>query len=209
MVTAPQISDFIALVAPGFVAVEVFRSAYPAKTRSDKSNLYLYVVYSLICATILSLLSHHSSISSFSLQVPAKGSSFYPFLLLAVGWLVGQACIFCYWIRHLIPRKCDSLRWLRPDPQSTWNRINDDLDDQWVYVFLKDGSIYVGQIRFWNFDPDSPNQDFFLDRARRVDERLDPRGQKSAKWKERYLVETGVYISTAEVSRIEFQGSYV
>jgi len=208
MVSASQVSDFIALVAPGFIAVEVFRSAYPVKTRSDKSNLYLYVVYSLICASILSLLSQYSSNSLLGLTVPSKGSSFYPVVLLVVGWLVGQGCIIYYRGRHQLSKKSRHLSWLRPDPQSTWNRIHNDFEKQWAYVFLKDGSVYLGYIRFWNFDPDSQNQDFFLASARRVDESLDLRGRKSSEWKERYLIGTGVYISTSEVSRIELHDSF-
>jgi hypothetical protein len=208
MVSASQVADFIALVAPGFIAVEVFRSAYPVKTRSDKSNLYLYVVYSLICASILSLLSQHSSISVLGLKVPSRGTAFYPVVLLVVGWLVGQGCIIYYWSRHRLSKTCRHLSWLRPDPQNTWNRINSDFDKQWAYVFLKDGSVYLGYIRFWNFDPDSQTQDFFLGSARRVDESMDIRGRKSPKWKERYLIGTGVYINTSEVSRIELHTSF-
>ena len=99
MVSASQISDFIALVAPGFIAVEIFRSAYPVKTRSDKSNLFLYVLYSLVCASILALLSQVDTSSVLGLKIPSKGSSLYPVVLLSVGWIVGQLCTFLYWIR--------------------------------------------------------------------------------------------------------------
>jgi len=206
MVSVSQVSGFIALIAPRFIAVEVFRSAYPVKSRSDKSNLYLYVLYSLICASILSSLSRLDPSSLLGSKFPSKGTSLYPLVLLGVGWVVGQACILSYRFRFQLSKKCHLLRWLRPDPQTIWNRINQDMDEQWAYVFLKDGAVYLGYIRFWNFDPDSRSQDFFLDRARRVDECLDFKGRKSSEWRERYIIDTGVYISTAEVSRIELHG---
>lgn len=206
MVSASQVSDFIALVAPGFIAVEIFRSAYPVKTRSDKSNLFLYVLYSLVCASILALLSQVDTSSVLGLKIPSKGSSLYPVVLLSVGWIVGQLCTFLYWIRFHASKQVRFLKWVRPDPQSIWNRVNQDFDGQWAYVFLKDGSVYLGYVQFWSYDPDSSSQDFFMDRARRVDERLDMRGSKTSEWKERYMIETGVYISTSEVSRIEFHG---
>jgi hypothetical protein len=206
MISASQASDVVALVAPGFIAIEVFRSAYPVKTRSDKSDVYLYVIYSLVSASLLSLLSHHQPASLLGFSVPSKGTPLYPLVLLAVGWLVGQGCVIYYWSRYQLSKKFRRLAWLRPDPQTTWNRVNQDLSHQWAYIFLKDGSVYLGYIRFWNFDPDSQSQDFFLDNARRVDERLDIRGQKTPEWTERYLVSTGVYISTSEVSRIELHG---
>ncbi len=137
-------------------------------------------------------------------KIPPKGSSLYPVVLLSVGWIVGKACAFLYWTRFQASKQVRFLKWVRPDPQSIWNRVNQDFDGQWADVFLNDGSFYLGYVQFWSYDPDSSSQDFFMKRARLVDERLDMRGSKTSEWKERYMIETGIYISTSEVSRIEF-----
>jgi hypothetical protein len=205
MISSTQLADYLSLIAPGFIAIEVFRSAYPVKTRNDKSNLYLYVVYSLVAGVVLGLAYRLPSTFLFGYGIPSKSSAFYPFVLLGVGWLVGQACILYYNIRFWLSKRVGVLQGLRPDPQTTWNRLNSDLNDRWAIVFLKDSSVYMGRIRYWNFDPDAKSQDFFLDSASRVDERLDMRGKPTA-WKERYSVSCGIYIDTSDVSRIELHG---
>jgi hypothetical protein len=205
MISSAQLADFLSLIAPGFIAIEVFRAEYPVKTRNDKSNLYLYVVYSLLADVLLALAYRLPPGLFFGHGIPSKGSIFYPLVLLAVGFLVGQACILCYRFRFWLSRRAVVFKGLRPDPQTTWYRINSDLRDRWAIVFLKDGSVYLGLIKYWNFDPDSRSQDFFLESASRVDESLDMRGKPKA-WKDRYFVSCGVYIDLSEVSRIELHG---
>jgi hypothetical protein len=205
MISSSQLADFLSLIAPGFIAIEVFRSEYPIKTRNDKSNLYLYVVYSLIAGVLLALAYRLPSSLLFGHGIPSKGSVFYPFVLLAVGLLVGHACIQWYRLRFWLSKRAAIFKNLRPDPQTTWNRLNSDLKDRWAIVFLRDGSVYMGLIKYWNFDPDARSQDFFLECASRVDESLDIY-EKPKAWKERYSVSCGVYIDTSEVSRIELHG---
>ena len=205
MISSAQLADFLSLIAPGFIAIEVFRSEYPVRTRNDNSNLYLYVVYSLIAGVLLGLAYRLPSNLFFGHGIPSKGSIFSPFVLLAVGLLVGQACILYYRLRFWLSSRAAVFKRLRPDPQTTWNRINSDLKNRWAFVFLKDGSVYLGLIKYWNFDPDARSQDFFLESASRVDEDLNLRGKPKA-WKDRYSVSCGVYIDLSEVSRIELHG---
>ena len=205
MISTSQLADFLSLVAPGFIAIEVFRSEYPVKTRNDKSNLYLYVVYSLISGVLLALAYRLPPVFFFGLGIPPRGSIFYPFVLLAVGYLVGLACIFYYRLRFWLSKQAAVFNRLRPDPQTTWNRVNSDLKDRWAIVFMEDGSAYLGLIKYWNFDPDARSQDFFLESASRIDESVDMRGKPKA-WKDRYSVSCGVYIDLSEVSRIELHG---
>jgi hypothetical protein len=62
-------------------------------------------------------------------------------------------------------------------------------------VYLDDGSIYLGWIKDFTFDPDADDNDFLLADAKRVDDQL----------AEKYAVTgRGVYLNTRNVKRIEF-----
>ena len=78
MISSAQLADFVSLIAPGFIAIEVFRSAYPVKTRNDKSNLYLYVVYSLIAGVLLALAYRLPPGLFFGLGIPSREQHLLP-----------------------------------------------------------------------------------------------------------------------------------
>ena len=206
MISTSQLADFLSLVAPGFIAIEVFRSEYPVKTRNDKSNLYLYVVYSLISGVLLALAYRLPPSSSSGLgSRPGEAyftRSFSSPLVILLDWLVSFTIDYVFGCQS---RPQSLIGYVLTDPQTTWNRVNSDLKDRWAIVFMKDGSAYLGLRKYWNFDPDARSQDFFLESASRIDESVDMRGKPKA-WKDRYSVSCGVYIDLSEVSRIELHG---
>jgi hypothetical protein len=142
MISSSQLANFFSLAAPGFIAIEAFRSAYPVKTRKDKSSPYPYAVYSLAAEVILRLAYRLPPTFFLGHGIPSKSSAFYPFVILGVGWLVEQACILYYGIRFWLSKRVGVLRALRPDPQTTLNRLNSDLGDRWAIVFLGQLRIY-------------------------------------------------------------------
>jgi len=73
-------------------------------------------------------------------------------------------------------------------------KVNRPSND-YAVVYVDDGSIYLGWIKDYTFDPDAEDNDFLLADAKRVDEQL----------KELYSITgRGVYLSTRNVKRIEF-----
>ncbi len=115
--------------------------------------------------------------------------------LLSAAVLVAFVRAGLHWIRFRVGIRWSWLGCIVPDPQSTWARVNQSSNTDWAVVFLADGSMYVGWIDQYTFNPNVENQDFLLGQARRVEEDLT----------EKYTVSgIGVYLNTRDVKRIEF-----
>lgn len=160
--------EIVLYVIPGFVANETYKAFYPVRDRGQFPQLaWSVAVGVLVTTTVLSIDGRWYSIT----------------LAPSPGHMPG--------IGSLVP----TLSWLSPDPQSIWVQVNRPSNQDWAVVFLRDGSVYLGYIKRYRFDPEEADQDFLLSFARRVDDNL----------KIVYEIPgQGVYLNTRDVIRIEF-----
>jgi hypothetical protein len=191
---AEHIVEFFLYVMPGFVALQLYRSKYPAKKLSES----LQVAWSLIYGVILAGLVHWIDDRFLHgwLLTSAPGFPTFRFImaLMIFGLLGGAALIAVHWGRFEVARRFPRCAGLAPDPQSIWAKINRPSND-YAVVYLDDGSIYLGWVKDFTFDPDAEDNDFLLADAKRVDDQL----------KTQYVVTgRGVYLNTRNVKRIEF-----
>jgi hypothetical protein len=117
-------------------------------------------------------------------------------VLFAIGFAAGRFWILLRYLRFKLPEWFPLREKIAPEHeryQSVWPLMAYSPD--WAVVFLNDGSIYMGKIDYFTFDPNADNQDFRLVNARRVNENLE----------EMYSVTgVGVYLNTKDITRIEF-----
>lgn len=192
-------SGLLAVVVPGVVAVELFRVAYPAARRDWLSTLLWVAMWGAICAATAlwfdrAVFDGAAGVSA-SLSDGQLGVGFV-LTLLVTGLLAGGLRIATRSVRFFIARSLPALQWLRPDHPPVWVSANMPfVNDDWAVVYLHDGSIYLGWISQFGYDPRREHQDFVLQDARRLEEDLG----------ERYRVAgSGVYLNTQQVARIEY-----
>jgi hypothetical protein len=190
-----NIIEFIVYVIPGFLSIEVYRAAYPIKQKSEFSQ----IVWSILFGVLIVIIIKWSDINILHNQLFSDYSGIpgirYSLALLFGGLFLGLFRIGLHNLRYYLSRKCKKLERIAPDPQTIWATINNKTNKDWSVVYLNDGSIYLGYISKYTFDPDKDNQDFLLSKAKRVDDQL----------KEIYTITgIGVYLNTRDVKRIEF-----
>jgi Family of unknown function (DUF6338) len=191
---AEHLIDFLIYVMPGFLALQLFRSKYPARQLSD----FLQVAWSLIYGVILATLVRAADVRFLHgwLQSGAAGfpNPHFVMALVLAGFVGGIILIALSFARLEVAAQWSWLAWMAPDPQSIWAEVNRPSND-YAVVYVEDGSIYLGWIKDYTFDPDAENNDFLLADAKRVDEELT----------EKYpITGQGVYLNTRNVKRIEF-----
>jgi len=191
---AEHIVEFFLYVMPGFVALQFYRAKYPARQLSDS----LQIAWSLIYGVILAAFVRWVDDCCFHGWLQTKATGFPAFrlviALMVSGLLGGAILIAAAWCRFEVARRFPRWAGIEPDPQSIWAKINRPSND-YAVVYLDDGSIYLGWIKDFTFDPDADDNDFLLADAKRVDDQL----------AEKYAVTgRGVYLNTRNVKRIEF-----
>jgi len=187
--------EFIVYVIPGFLSIEIFRAAHPAKQKSEFAQIGWSILFGIFIVIIIKW-SDRNILNNqlFSDQSGIPGIR-YSFALLFGGFFLGLVRICFHNLRYYLSRRFKYLEKIAPDPQSIWAKINYKTNKNWAVVYLNDGSIYLGYISKYTFDPDKDNQDFLLSRAKRFDEHL----------QEKYIITgIGVYLNTRDVKRIEF-----
>jgi hypothetical protein len=186
---------FVLYVIPGFIALEVFRYAYPVKTRSD----FIIVTWSVVLGLSTSyglIWLNNTLLDNFFRFKPDElpGITFLLALILG-GALIGFLRIALRRLRTFLANAKPGLNRLNPDPRSIWHEVNQAKGEYWAVVFLDDTSIYLGYIQSFRSDPDLQDQDFLLSHASRVDNRL----------RVTYEIDgLGVYLNTRNVKRIEY-----
>ncbi len=189
------IIEFLLYIIPGFLSIELYRYFYPGKALAK----FNFVAWSLIYGIFIFSFVKYIDENCFNFYLNSSKEGFPDFKFISaiiVGGLVfGISKIIIHDLLFSISNKHENLRYLAPDPLSIWAKINQKNNDNWAVVFLNDGSIYMGYIGEYKFDPNSENQDFLLKDAKRIDDNLE----------EQYSVNgIGVYINTKDISRIEF-----
>lgn len=187
--------EFILYLAPGFIALELYRAVYPARERNQFAQITWSIIFGVVIFTFIKGVDEHYL--NYALHSKSTGFPAFRFIiaLFLSGLSVGCVRIVFHRLRFKISMLHTILKFMAPDPQSIWAKINERTNKDWAVVFLNDSSIYLGWISMYTYNPNVENQDFILTMAKRVDENL----------KTLYIVNgQGVYLNTKDVKRIEF-----
>lgn len=187
--------EFVVYVIPGFLAIEIYRAAYPVRERNEFYQIGWSILFGVIIVSFIKWID--SSYLNYYLKSEQTDSPTLPFLIsiLCSGLLLGIIRIYFHHFRIKLSLKYKLFASFAPDYQSIWAKINQSDNMDWAVIYLDDGAIYLGWITAYTFNPDIDNQDFLLKNAKRVDDNL----------KEIYAVNgSGVYLNTRDVKRIEF-----
>lgn len=190
-----EIIGLILYIAPGFLTMEVYHVFYPVRERNNFILSAWSIIYGVTVFTLVR--SIDSALLNNILQSNKKTFPTFPFIIILFffGILVGLFLVLINRFRFVISQKWPQFKVIAPDPRSTWAKMNQPSNEDWAVVFLDDGSIYLGWIKYYTFDPNADNQDFLLSHAKRVDEKLNIK----------YEIDGfGVYLNTKDVKRIEF-----
>jgi hypothetical protein len=186
--------EFLLFIIPGFVYVNTYRRFHPVAKETQFFEIANTTVFGILIYAIVVTLDKQA------LNLSLESNAAYPSVKF-VGVLLGLGIVFgvimhgFYELRFWLSRKYACLKWLSPVNQAIWETVNQKDVEDWAVVYLNDGSIYMGYVQSFSYNPNIEYQDFLLSKARRVDEEL----------KEKYLINgIGVYLNTRDINRIEF-----
>jgi len=190
-----NLAEFVLYIAPGFIAVEIYRRKHPAKERSTFTQIATSLVFALVILAGIKWIDNtwlcnwlHTNSDSFPDERLIVS-------LIVGGIIAGYLCVIQLKIRSLLAQRFDFLLWLASEPEAIWQKVNSPQNEDWAKVHLDDGSIYIGWISKYQADPNLNDQDFLLSRAKRINEDLS----------EKYIVNgCGVFMNTKNVKRIEY-----
>lgn len=187
--------EFVLYVIPGFLSVEIYRAVYPAKQKSEFAQVGWSILFSVFIVVAVKWIDKNVCNNQLYSNIQGFPGLRFTLALFTGGILVGLFRVLLHFIRFQLSQRFEFCKNISPDPQSIWAKINQPSNKGWAIVFLEDGSIYMGYISKYTFDPDKDDQDFLLSDAKRIDENLS----------EKYIVDgIGVYLNTRDVKRIEF-----
>jgi hypothetical protein len=190
-----HVAEFLVYAMPGFMALHVYRTVYPVKRLSE----FLQAAWSLIYGVVLAGLVRgvDEDYLSHALHSADEGFPRLPFILALVvaGLAWGLVLVGINKLRLLLSGRFQALRFIAPDVQSIWAKVNQNQATDWAVVYTVDGAVYMGWIKEFTYDPDADDNDFLLSKAKCVDENLDVKYEVDGQ---------GVYMNTRDVKRIEF-----
>jgi hypothetical protein len=167
-----HVAEFLVYAMPGFVALHLYRTVYPVKRLSE----FLQAAWSLIYGVVLAgcVRGVDEEYLGHGLHSTDEGFPRLAFILSLVvaGLAWGLILVSINKSRSLLSRKFPALRFIAPDVQSIWAKINQSQVTDWAVVYTADGAIYMGWIKEFTYDPDANDNDFLLSEAKRVDENL-------------------------------------
>ena len=193
-----DLGQFILYVLPGFIAYNTYEKYNPVRKQETFTRLATSLVYGILIYAAIGYLD--GAFLQHSLQ-DTNGSLPSIQLTLALmlgGFVLGYLQIGSHKLRTYLSRKHQCLGWLLEDSRPIWAIINSVNDEDWAVVYLKDGTIYLGWISQYSYDPDSEQQDFLLSEAKRVNDQLKPEWHVTGK---------GVYLTTDSIHKIEYLSS--
>ena len=190
--------EILIILLPGFIAVEIHRKFFPA----IKFRWLVYtgwvVINGVLVWSVLVWIDDRIYNTSWGL-LDGTGSVVGILLLVILGVVAGFIRIILRITGFRLAKNLNVLRWLKPEKGSVWMNVNEkNGGNEWVIVYLNDGSIYLGWVSQFANHPEQVNQEFVLQNARRLDEAH----------KQLYeIVGSGVYLNTRDVIRIEYWSS--
>ena len=193
-----NVSTVLLYALPGFLAVQLYRTFYPAKRQSQFEIIVHSLLHSFIIHVGLYYVACLLGLEYFTLS-PAQTSVAIikpqTILPLLVGGLVWGYLLIAYhrWIRvrlFFLPK---------PAPLAIWPIVatNAPKDDLWVLVCTKQGVRYFGWLAQHSFDPAAEDHDFLLRPAYRVD------SNHNDLYLTRNLLGGGVYLNTRDIESLE------
>lgn len=190
--------QLLMILLPGFIAVEIYRKFFPAV----KFRWLIYTGWVVINGVLIwsLLVSIEERIYNTSWGLLDGTGSFLGILFLFIlGVIAGLIRVVFRMTGFKLAKNLNVLRWLKPEKGSIWMNVNEkNGGNEWVIVYLSDGSIYLGWVSQFANHPERTNQEFVLQNARRLDEAH----------KQLYeIVGAGVYLNTRDVIRIEYWSS--
>lgn len=190
-----SLAEFILYITPGFIAIEVYRYYFPGKKRNSFTQIAQSVIWALVIINFIRFIDDTYLNNSLHSDQDGVPDAQFSIALLLGGFVFGFLGAYQLKIRSFLSSKYENLSWLSSQPDSIWQQINSTDIEDYVVVYLDDGSIYFGWISNYQADPNSEDQDFLLKAAKRIDD----------DFKELYLIDgIGVYLNTRDVKRIEF-----
>lgn len=190
-----HVAEFLVYAMPGFVALHLYRTVYPVKRLSE----FLQAAWSLIYGVVLAGFVRGVDAEYLGHRLHSADEGFprlaFILALVVVGLAWGLVLVSVNKSRSLLSGKFQVLRFIAPDVQSIWAKVNQSQVTDWAVVYAADGAVYMGWIKEFTYDPDADDNDFLLSKAKRVDENLTVQYEVDGQ---------GVYMNTRNVKRIEF-----
>ncbi|MCY4360865.1 MAG: DUF6338 family protein [Gammaproteobacteria bacterium] len=180
-------------LAPGFLAMQLYRVSYPAKRMSQFENVAWSIVHSFIILLGLAGTSWIFDNNDFNPFNLTRDASIQPktILVLLIGGVVWYLFLVGFYrLRKFIPFLPD------PDSQAIWPVVATHApdDELWALVRTKQGIYYFGWLDKYSFDPAAENHEFVLRPAYLLDAELAVR---------RDLKQGGVYLNTRDIESFE------
>jgi hypothetical protein len=136
-----HVAEFLVYAMPGFVALHVYRTVYPVKRLSE----FLQAAWSLIYGVVLAgvVRGVDEDYLSHGLHSADEGFPRLPFILALVlaGLAWGLALVGINKSRSLLSGRFAALRFIAPDVQSIWAKVNQKQATDWAVVYTADGAV--------------------------------------------------------------------
>jgi hypothetical protein len=189
-----NIAAILLYVLPGFLAWEIYYSYFPAKKKSDFGEIAWSIIISIALYTIVKITDSKLKLNLF------QDGSVFPrvrtiIILFILGAIFGAILIGIRTLRFYCANRFLTLSFVKPQEKSTWAAINSKKESSWACIKTTDGTMYLGYISLWKYDPNDTEYDLLLSQARKVDENLDTIYEISGE---------GVYIRSQNITTIEF-----
>ena len=181
-------------LAPGFLAMQLYRVRYPAKRMSQFESVAWSIIHSFIVLLGLagtSWIFDYKDLYLFNLTRDDAFIQPKTILILLVGGLVWYFFLIGFYrLRKLFPLLPD------PDSQVIWPVVANHAPENelWTLVRTKQGIHYFGWLDKYSFDPAVEHHEFVLRPAYLLDPDLSVR---------RDLKQGGVYLNTRDIESLE------
>lgn len=173
--------------------MQIYRTRFPAKRLSQFEVIVWSVLHSFVVHLGIAGAAVLLGRSDLDLLNQAKNSSIHPSTIAVllgggIGW--GAVLVAFHWFRIKLPFLPS------PDSLAIWPLAagGSAEDELWVIARTKQGSLYLGWVEKYSFDPTAEDHEFLLRPAYVVDTDLNV---------ERDLAEGGVYLNTRDVESLE------
>lgn len=189
-----DLTEFILYVLPGFIALQIYHKIYPAKQKSDLIYISWSIILGIVITNIILLIDKNYLGKQLYPELTEFPGFLFILCIIASGIVFGLLFSLSHELRYKIGIKY-GWKFLIPDSLSIWAKINQKWNKDWAVVYLEDKSIYLGNIKYYSYDPNNSDHDLLLGQAKRVDNEL----------KVQYKINgIGVYINTRDIKKIEF-----
>ena len=180
-------------LVPGFLARQLFRARYPAKRLSQFEGVVWSIIHSLIILLGLTGIAWVFDSDKLDILRHSQNPLIQPktiLVLLIGGFVWGGILIGYHRLLTLMPFVPS------PDPQAVWPVVatHAPKNELWMLIRTKQGTLYLGWLEQYSFDPAADDHEFVLCPAYLVDDDLNIK---------RDLKRGGVYLNTRDIESLE------